>query len=536
MPCRPLRLVHVGLDDTPVRLILGEEASTNAATGSIEYATLSYCWGKNELPLRTTRENLDQFSHSISPEIIPATFADALWVTRRLGIPYIWIDALCIRQDDDSEWQVEASRMDEIYSGSQITIAAEESEDSTSGCFPEKERGGFEAGEMFFHTQLSPPHFRPVDGQSDSSPFLVRIYKGDMLCRNGRSTRNTRGWTLQETFLTYRQVSLMSPDIHWACKELHTTECGVTQRGRPTLQQAEWGWVVQHVPYLHGEHIKNSWREIVGNYSLRQFTYPSDRVAAIAGAIRYMAKFQFHGDEAVLGLWKASFGNDLAWLRLTGPDESIVPQSVHKLPSWAWLASPGSAIYNFWYYLEDRISGESHIALLNHRITWTNTPYTSPLLSAWARVECLPLREIELHPFPAGARYNPPCVRVFGEGTADSDDDARFALYRCNAQLDHSNTFEGGRYTCMLIRSIRVSPDSLRVAKPAFAIVREVFLILQKVELKAVERIEGLQVTREEGESDILVYKRIGIAKLDSRPGEGAFDTETGNRVSIVLV
>lgn len=88
------------------------------------------------MPLRTTRDNVAAFTQEIPWALIPKTFSDAMLMAQSLGIPYVWIDALCIVQDDDEEWQKEAACMGKIYEGSHLTICAAQSANSTQGCFP----------------------------------------------------------------------------------------------------------------------------------------------------------------------------------------------------------------------------------------------------------------------------------------------------------------------------------------------------------------------------------------------------------------
>jgi len=63
------------------------------------YVCLSHCWGSS-LPLKTTKANLAEFQKSIDFDLLPKTFQDAVSFVQRLGIGYLWIDALCIVQDD----------------------------------------------------------------------------------------------------------------------------------------------------------------------------------------------------------------------------------------------------------------------------------------------------------------------------------------------------------------------------------------------------------------------------------------------------
>lgn len=66
---------------------------------------------------------------------MPKTFIDAIIVTRYLGLRYIWIDSLCICQDDDQDWARESARMCDVYSNAHLVIAANRSPDCTGGCF-----------------------------------------------------------------------------------------------------------------------------------------------------------------------------------------------------------------------------------------------------------------------------------------------------------------------------------------------------------------------------------------------------------------
>lgn len=66
---------------------------------------------------------------------MPQTFVDAISVTRHLGIRYIWIDSLCIYQDDAEDWSRESARMCAVYSNAHLVIAANRSSDCSGGCF-----------------------------------------------------------------------------------------------------------------------------------------------------------------------------------------------------------------------------------------------------------------------------------------------------------------------------------------------------------------------------------------------------------------
>lgn len=113
----PTRLLSVGYPAEPIQLI----ASGNAT--SSKYAALSHCWGdKRSIELTTTNEG--ELVGGISLESLPRCYQDAFTICRRLDIPYLWIDSMCIRQDDEHDWDDEASKMADIYENSFLTICA----------------------------------------------------------------------------------------------------------------------------------------------------------------------------------------------------------------------------------------------------------------------------------------------------------------------------------------------------------------------------------------------------------------------------
>ncbi|RSM05408.1 hypothetical protein CDV31_009560 [Fusarium ambrosium] len=89
------------------------------------------------MPIKTTTKTKSLLENSLSEDLLPRTFRDALNITRPLGIRYLWIDSLCIIQDDPEDWQAEAVQND-TYLGSANNIAASDALDSTQGCFPEE--------------------------------------------------------------------------------------------------------------------------------------------------------------------------------------------------------------------------------------------------------------------------------------------------------------------------------------------------------------------------------------------------------------
>lgn len=106
--------------------------NSNSEAG--QYTCLSHPWGK-EVPLMTKISTLNPHLNRISFDELPPTFQDAVKITRHIGIRWIWIDALCIIQDDSLDWERESSDVATIYSNSYLTIAATSSARPSDGCF-----------------------------------------------------------------------------------------------------------------------------------------------------------------------------------------------------------------------------------------------------------------------------------------------------------------------------------------------------------------------------------------------------------------
>jgi hypothetical protein len=100
------------------------------------YCALSHCWGPTtQLPLRTTRQNLEQHLIDIPLVQLPRTFHEAILFLHGLGIQYLWIDSLCIIQDDTDDWNTESGKMHLVYRNAALVISAAGASNSRDGLF-----------------------------------------------------------------------------------------------------------------------------------------------------------------------------------------------------------------------------------------------------------------------------------------------------------------------------------------------------------------------------------------------------------------
>lgn len=102
VPTLPTRIIDVSPLGRPVIPRLVE--TSGCMTG--RWVALSHCWGKAEHhPITTTRASLHQMLRGIPLESMPKTFIDAVVITQNIGLRYIWVNSLCIIQDEDNEWK-----------------------------------------------------------------------------------------------------------------------------------------------------------------------------------------------------------------------------------------------------------------------------------------------------------------------------------------------------------------------------------------------------------------------------------------------
>jgi hypothetical protein len=90
-----------------------------------EYMALSYCWPATEY-LTLRKKNREAMS---SPgalddnlENLPGTVRDAISCAKELPYRYLWIDALCIIQDDGDHKDYQLRQMDRVYGCASLTL------------------------------------------------------------------------------------------------------------------------------------------------------------------------------------------------------------------------------------------------------------------------------------------------------------------------------------------------------------------------------------------------------------------------------
>ena len=175
------------------------------------YVALSHRWGlerSQKMPLQTTRRNLKQHCKDISYQCLPSTFRDAVIVTRILGIRYLWIDALCILQDDQDDWLKESSQMGSIFKNSLITIAIRSAKKSSEGFLWRRHVPEF----------LSIPPRQRRSGEPSSFYTRISMLSGSAVLGRLRDSQiSHRAWVLQELCLSPHILHFVEDCMIWDC-------------------------------------------------------------------------------------------------------------------------------------------------------------------------------------------------------------------------------------------------------------------------------------------------------------------------------
>jgi hypothetical protein len=302
-----------------------------------KYATLSYCWGGPQR-LQLTRNNFTLLEQEgFDSNILPKTIQDAVITTHHLGLKYLWIDALCIIQDDPKDREREIKRMYSIYRDSFFTIVA-----ATASSVDQ----GFRKPSLAYQRNGSTPlAIRvPITAKSGSRPKDV-VLSPDHRIDTSQYPINRRGWTFQESFMPSRVLVIGDPEPYLRCRTMDLVplpgsllcySASIMEPKRPNISNTS--------------QFGDLWYWIVNQYSTRQFSFIEDKAFAMEGVVE-MLRMQF-GGKCYHGVWTTCALECLVWNRRTPPrkaGEIIASHTrIHGIPTWSWQSVDGPVLTCSW--------------------------------------------------------------------------------------------------------------------------------------------------------------------------------------------
>ncbi|KAI2628056.1 heterokaryon incompatibility protein-domain-containing protein [Hypomontagnella submonticulosa] len=310
---------------------------------SIQYLTLSHCWGSSKHTCLTER-SYQEFLGGSPIATLPQTYRDACIATSSLGFRYIWIDSLCIIQDSIEDWRTQSSLMHLIYKSASCNIAATWAEGGNDGCF--------RTVDPCLRDPTSITLDFEVDGHSEYLISKSDTHHEDI----AKAPLNQRGWVIQERYLARRQLGFSKRQAYWECPELIASEQLPTGIPETLWNPMEYG--IYHAklppkkPHLDAEEemdIRKCWRSLVERYSACYLTYESDRLIALAGLIGELE--QNMKDVCLAGLWRRDLHRQLCW-HYDMRDLYKVYRSTTQgriAPTWSWANLDGPVTYDTIY-------------------------------------------------------------------------------------------------------------------------------------------------------------------------------------------
>ncbi|KIV98820.1 uncharacterized protein PV09_09433 [Verruconis gallopava] len=335
------------------------------------YATLSHRWGLKQ-PLQLLRANMAEFKVRIAWLTLPKTFQQAIHFARALGVRYLWIDSLCIIQDSREDWKEQSVKMASIYENSYITLAASVAENSDSGCFtnPPPFLVGY-VTDGFHKAKPDEPGaiLSLVEAANQSTVVFVRG-SSEHPMPSVQLPLLTRGWVFQERLLSPRILHFGHLDLIFECSSCIECYCR-KQVGAASRSVRSHPPKLQHANALgkglfkgvggHENAYAERWCAAVEEYSQLDLTFTSDRLPAIAGLAKQMARYMTDA-RYMCGLWTSRLVVHLSWRRRT----DLPPANSAKYrpgPSWTWVTISGAVAYpRGTFYLQRPVVGFEEFA------------------------------------------------------------------------------------------------------------------------------------------------------------------------------
>jgi hypothetical protein len=438
-PDLPTRVLDLGTSDPDmIRLSI-----PNGSKG--QYAALSHRWGKREKMECTTTTLLESRINGIAVESLSQLFRDAITVTRRLGLSYLWIDSLCILQDSREDWERESALMGDVYGCATIVISAIVSEDGFSGFLRQRD------------TKSVRVSYRETIADPGTGFIYFRSPKTDFTVLN-KCALNNRAWVWQERILAPRLLSFAKDQIIWECRELRASEGGRQEDPQKNTARKIMNFLKdlsldRNNPSLKAK-VFLAWRDFIFQASESGITCESDRLYTILGIAKHVQRET--GSEYLYGTWVDDLALELFWI-VQPRNRSFFtcrPTALPRAPSWCWASLEGPI-----RFIQDDLDGCS---VCFERVVLNTTPSqpSDALKPPWALHLLAYVRDCEVT--KNGTHYdqdnNPLPVLPDDEGWVGATKGGGFATLNEAGAVIGGSTFDLqpsedtlGKYSCLLL-------------------------------------------------------------------------------------
>ncbi|KAF5019376.1 hypothetical protein F66182_8626 [Fusarium sp. NRRL 66182] len=330
----PTRVVYIGtLEDKALRLYIPD------ADQKDDYIALSYCWGRDDPELKMTAANINDLLKSVPFNTLSKTVQDAVTFTRRLGVRYLWVDALCVIQDEalgetqTTDCQRETARLNQYYQKALCVLAASGSYDSSEGLF-------LSSDDLLYPTYISMQNGSNPDDEPTSQTWVPHVLSPSDLM--SRAPLFSNGWAVQTRLLSPRIIHFTRRCVIWECAELKASECSPKQNIERNDKERDFvGSLRELMMKRDSRELERTWLGFCEVYANARFTKLSDRLPALSGVARSIQAYtglRYHA-----GLWEGSITRLLPWFVWRDRSGKLDTKSVvGPSPSWSWASSRGA--------------------------------------------------------------------------------------------------------------------------------------------------------------------------------------------------
>ncbi|KAI1375690.1 HET-domain-containing protein [Hypoxylon crocopeplum] len=309
------------------------------------YAILSYCWGGPQ-PVQLTHDSIDNLGSGIPTSRLPKSLRDAAWFTNEIGLKYLWIDALCIIQDDAEDKIREISRMELYYGQSTVTICAASAAKCSDGFLMSREEdaANYSIGPIRLRAKTASGTIGSVQALDESDNFNIK---------RPQEPISLRGWTFQEALLSRRILIFSSRHLYFTCTVANAGCGGLEPMLKPRVMTSYESRTVgvNTLSGLRDYPVRNIWDKVVDDYTIRQLGLATDKlpaVSALASSLIPMANERNQKLVYLAGLMIDTTDTDnyfwrteLLWMVHQTQSARPIPNGS---PSWSWSSLGGRII------------------------------------------------------------------------------------------------------------------------------------------------------------------------------------------------
>lgn len=383
------------------------------------YVALSYVWG-----------GVQPDKDSLEARTLPATIEDAITATERLGMQYLWVDALCIDQtpnptpEQAAAKQSQLKMMDLIYSGARVVLCAVSGTSANSGL-----------------PRVSPSRLHSKQVKEVIDNDTLYIVPPHYKLSEEASTWVTRAWTFQENTLATRSLYFTEHQWHFSCRRVSVSESDNLDGPVAIVQSPDMSLsgslMSLYQPAL--EHTGTEatpatmfrfYEAMLFNYTARKMTNDADSLNAVLGILSFMEK-QLDLPGFIWGLPLRTHPSSLAWMHSFMP----TPRRRSDFPSWSWVGWEGVVKYSGGMIVETQKN-------------------TYPKVDLEPEVVSVQGRELELKGWVV-------CLDIFTEPLSEvyiPDANGSVTGFITEGDERHPNTLPTGKYRCLVVRRIHEQP------------------------------------------------------------------------------